>query len=323
MTNILITGISGFVGSHLASYLKKELDNSIVGIVRDQIPSMWLDEVLDDVILVQGDIRNYDMVSRIINHYDIDQIYHIAAFANVKQAHKFPIHVYESNVMGTVNVLEAVRKVGNGGNGNGVRILILNTDKCYGEKMGAVETDPYVESEPYATSKVCQGFIAKSYGKTYGMDIKMAHSVNIYGYDPFNSRIVSNVVKSCIRGERPIVWTNDNSVREYVYIDDVIDALTKIMNDDNEAQWHDIYNIHTGYIYNQKDIVEMIGREFGIECLYEEGNVPFQIQKETLDSVNWTWKPGYSFEEGIKETIEKFEEYDDDWNRKEKIEKEK
>ncbi len=323
MTNILITGISGFVGSHLAQCLKNESDNNIIGIIRDNLASMWLDDALDNITLVEGDIRDYDLVSRVINHYDIDQIYHIASFANVKQAWKDPRLVYSSNVMGTVNVLEGVRNTRPDNGRNACRVLILNTDKCYGEKVGAVETDPYVESEPYATSKVCQGFIAKSYIKTYEMDIKMAHSVNIFGYDPFNSRIVSNVVKDCIRGSSPIIWTNDKSVREYVYIDDVVDALTKIMNKDMmdtdifRDKLHNIYNIHTGYIYNQKDIVETIAKSFGVECRYVENvNIPFQIQEETLSSDNWDWKPYHTFEEGIKETIEKFELYEDDWNKR-------
>jgi nucleoside-diphosphate-sugar epimerase len=304
--NILITGPRGFVGSHLSKFLKNKDDNNVVGIVRDEIPSEWLKNALEGVTIVEGDIRDEKLMKRVIGHYDIDQVYHIAAFAQVKQAYKNPVDVFESNVMGTVNILEACRQI----NKDDIKILVLNTDKVYGERLNAVETDPYTESEPYATSKSCQGLIAKCWLKTYGMDIKMTHSVNIFGYDPFNSRLISNVVKSCIKKEKPVIYTNDNSIREYVYIDDVIQALERIMNRENK---HNIYNIHTGWVYNQKDVILLISKYFNTDCEYKEGNVPMQIQEETLNSVNWDWKPSISFEEAITRTIEKFIEYKYDW----------
>jgi len=308
MTNILITGISGFVGSHLAQYLKDMGNNNIIGIVRDQIPSMWLDKVRNNIILIQGDIRSYDLVSRAVNHYDINQIFHMASFANVKQAHKFPRHVYDANVMGTVNILEATRQID-----KDIKILVMQTDKIYGEKLDATEDDRWEASEPYATSKVCQAMIVKSYIKTYGMNIVMPSSCNIFGYDPNNSRLISNVVKDCIRGNNPIIYKNDKSIREYIYIDDVIDALTKLMNMKNE---YSTYNIRTGYVYNQEHVILKILEHFPeLDAEYIEGNIPRQIQEETMQSIHWDWKPRWTFEEGIKETINKFELYEDDWNK--------
>lgn len=312
MNNILITGISGFVGSHLANRLKR--DNNVIGIIRDSISSRWLDETLDNITLIRGDIRNFDIVQRTINHYDIDQVYHIASFANVKQAHKFPIHVYENNVMGTINVLESIRQI----NKDRIKCLIFNTDKVYGELLNANENDCYDASEPYATSKACQGLIARSYIKTYDMPIKISHCPNIFGYDPNNSRLISNVVKACIRGENPKIFLNDRSIREYIFIDDALDAVTRIVNDDmsEDEKKHHIYNIRTGYIYNQEQVILKILERFPeLEAIYEEGDIPRQIQEETMSSIHWNWKPNWTFEQGIKETIEKFEYYEDDWNR--------
>lgn len=303
--NILITGSSGFVGSHLSNKLKEK--NNVVGIVRDLLPSRWLTEALKDVTLVQGDIRESRLVRRVIGHYDIDKVYHIAAAASVKQAHKNPKEAFQSNIIGTVNVLEACRQLGD------KKVLILNTDKVYGERLNAIETDPYQASEPYATSKCCQGFIAQTYAKTYGMDIKMAHSVNIFGYDPFNSRLIPNVVKDCIRNKKPVIFTNDKSIREYVYIDDVVDALVLLM----DSAYKGIFHIHTGWVFNQMEIIFKIADNFNIEPEYRQGNIPFQIQEETLSSVNWDWKPSITFEEALKKTIERFIQYRDDWDKKE------
>lgn len=311
--NILITGISGFVGSHLAQCLKNKSDNNIVGIVRDQMTSTWLDNALDNVTLVHGDIRNYGLLKRIINHYNIDQVYHLAAAAQVKEAWKDPINVFQSNVIGTVNLLEAVRQVN-----KDIKVLIFNTDKCYGEKLDATEEDPYEASEIYATSKACQGFVAQSYIKTYDMNIRISHCCNIYGYDPLNSRLISNVVKDCIRENNPVIYSNDKSIREYIYISDVLDAITRIMNDDmsEDEKKHYIYNIRTGYIYNQEEVILKILDNFPeLEAKYKKANIPVQIQEETMKSVHWNWKPSWTFDDGIKETIEKFECYKYDWNR--------
>lgn len=307
--NILITGIGGFVGSNLANTLKNRGDN-VVGIIRDVLPSEWLDDALDGTTLIRGDIRNFDILKRVIGHYDIDQIYHIAASAQVKQAYKYPIEVYESNVMGVVNVLEACRQVGH----DDKKVVLLNTDKTYGEKLKAIETDAYQPSEPYATSKCCQGFIAKSYAYTYDMNVKIVHSINIFGYDPFNSRLISNVVKACIRGEKPVIYTNDKSIREYVYIDDTINGLIDVMNNRED---HDVYHIHTGWVANQKDIVLQIARYFNTDCEHKDEHIPHQIQEDTLDSIHWDWKPKYTFDNALKETIDKFIQYKDDWNKKE------
>lgn len=314
--NILITGIGGFVGSHLVNYLKQRGDNNIVGIIRDQIPSMWLDEALDNVVLVQGDIRNFGLLKRVIGHYSIDQIYHFAASAQVKEAWKDPIGVFQTNVIGTVNLLEAVRKIDNGNNGNGnkIRVLIFNTDKIYGEKLNATEDDCYEASEPYATSKCCQGLIGLSYKKTYDMNVVMTSCCNIFGYDPFNSRLIPNVVKQCILGQSPIVYTNDRSIREYIFIDDVVDAVTRIMNKEN--MWN-IYNISTGYVFNQKDVIARILEHFpDISPTLKDGQLPIQIQEETMSSLHWDWKPSVGFDEGLKKTIEQFEYYEDDWNKR-------
>ena len=305
--NILITGASGFVGSHLVNHLKDK--NQVICLIRDILPSLWLDEALDDVTLIHGDLRDAKLLKRVIGHYDITQVYHLAASAQVKHAHKNPVEVFESNVMGTVNILEACRLLGSADK----KIVVLNTDKVYGEKLNAIETSRYEPSEPYATSKCCQGFAAQTFKKTYNMDIKMVHSVNIFGYDPFNSRLIPNVVKDCITGKKPVIFTNDNSIREYVYVDDAINALITVMN--STTLNHNIYHIHTGWAYNQKDVILAVAKIFGVECEYKEGNVPFQIQEETLSSINWNWKPVWAFEDALRATIRLFNEYREDWEK--------
>ena len=310
MSNILITGASGFVGAYLSKKLSSN-GNTVVGIVRDIIPSDWLNNALGKTIIVRGDIRDIKLLKRVIAHYDIDQVYHIAAAAQVKSAWKDPIDTFDSNVMGTLTLFEAIRSVDTK---NKIKVVVLETDKCYGEKMDAVESDRYIESEPYATSKICQALITRSYIKTYGMNLKMMHSINIFGYDPLNSRLIGNVVKDCIRGINPVIRKNDKSIREYVYVDDAVDSLIRIMNDKTLTK--SVYHIYTGWVYNQEDIILEILSQFPILApIYDNVEIPYQIQNETLSSENWEWKPSLTFEDALQKTIRTYIEYRYEWDR--------
>lgn len=311
--NVLITGIGGFVGSHLANTLKNR-GCKVIGIVRDMIPSDWLMDAFNGCTILNGDIRNRDFMKRIIKHYQIEYVYHLASFAYVKQARNLAYEAFDTNVMGTLSILEACKNNKNFEKGNG-NIIVLNTDKVYGEKMNAVESDNYDWSEPYATSKSCQGFLAKTYGEVYDMNIKVAHSCNIFGYDPFNDRLIPNTIKACIRGRKPVIYTNDKSIREYVFINDAVDAIYSLSSDVYDK---DSYNISTGYIFNQEDIVNQIIKYYNdinfenIIPSFIEGNLPKQIQNESMKSVNWSWHPSWKFEDGLHETIDNFMIYKTD-----------
>jgi len=125
MSKILITGGAGFIGSHLTKKLSE--NNKVIILQRDIVPNLWLAEALDKCILVHGDILDQSLLRRIISDYSIDQIYHLAAQAVVCAANKDPYTTFNVNVMGTVNLLEAVRTVK-----PNIPVLIQSTDKVMG-----------------------------------------------------------------------------------------------------------------------------------------------------------------------------------------------
>lgn len=302
MKTVLVTGANGFIGSHLVNRLKK--DNRVVSLVHSSLLGDWENESLEGTNIVDADVRNLDEVRRIVSRYEVDDIYHTAAISIVKTAFQDPVGVLSVNAMGTVSVLEAARQVG-------VRkILVLNTDKVYGEGLGSTEDTPYEPTEPYGASKCCQGFIVESYIRTYGMNIVMSHSCNVFGYDPFSNRIFPNVIKKCLRNESPLIFTNDDSVREYVYVEDLLDAFQILMDNDEHKGPR---NISTGWIYNQKDVVLKVLEHFSLEPKYVEGEIPPQIEKQSLASVKWDWEPSHTFQESIALTIERFKSFRTDW----------
>jgi dTDP-glucose 4,6-dehydratase len=279
-----------------------------VSLVHDEIPSRWLEEALEGTVKVRGDVRDFGLIRRVINQYDVSEVFHFAARANVKQAYKDPFNVYDINVMGTVSLLEACRQQ------DVKKTLILITDKVYGEKVDATEDDPLQPSEPYATSKIVQQQIAESYAKTYGMDILIPHSCNVFGLDLHSNRIFPNVIKSCLRGEQPIIFANDHSIREYIYVDDLVDALRTMVYTEEFPKYKGTYNISTGWVYDNEQIVLKVLEHFSsLKPKYVDGDLPPQIQRQTMKSVRWSWRPGWSFDDSVARTIADFEKYREDW----------
>lgn len=301
--NILVTGATGFAGSHLVNRLKTK--NRVISLIHNPPMGIWQSEALEGTVKVQSDIRDTIALQRIISRFGIKQVYHTAALATVKTAHLNPLSTYDINVMGTVALLEACRKV------EVNKVLVLNTDKVYGEGLDIDESEPFIHHEPYATSKSCQGLIVRSYIDIYGMNIVMPHSCNIFGYDPYSNRIVPNVVKFCLKKRRPFIFTNDTSIREYIYIDDLVNALIELMNG---GDYTDSFNLVTGDVFNQREVVLEILKSFDLKPRHVKGKLPPQIQNESLSTLrDWEWAPRWTFSDAIELTIEKFRKYSEDW----------
>jgi len=304
--NVLVTGATGFVGSHLVKRLREQ-GNTVIALVHNPRSGHWPKESLEGSVMVNGDIRNLEFLRETLARYEIEQVYHTAAIASVKTAWKEPYGVYDINVMGTVALLEAchLQCVG--------KILIMATDKIYGEGTLIDECHKLdIDNEPYASSKVCQVAAACSYAKTYGMKIILPVCCNIFGYDPYSNRIIPNTIKSCLRGIPPVVFENDETIREYVFIEDVLRAFQELMQNKKHTGF---YNLPTGWVFNQKDVVLKICKYFpALKVKYQAVDLPVQIRQSSLSTVTFhDWKPKWSFDEALIETIRLFEFYKEDW----------
>lgn len=303
MTNILVTGGTGFIGSFLVKDLSE--NNKVVVIVRDRLPNKWVKKALRKATIIKGDILDYELLRRVISDYQIEEVYHLAAQAIVSVAIKEPITTFKINTMGTVNLLEACRAVN-----PDIKILIQSTDKVYGgDRMYATEEDDLATTIGiYETSKACEDIISRAYRDIYNMNIRISRPCNVYGYDN-SPRIIPNTIRQCLEGKRPIIFKGqENSIRQYVHVEDVVSALKLIMEN------FGIFNIGTDDIINQEEVVKVIAKFFNIEPIYMERKKPIKeihqqcVRWDKLKSIGWM--PKFSFEEGIKETIERFKEYD-------------
>jgi len=308
MSKILITGGSGFIGSYLAKKLSK--NNTVVILERDVLPSKWINEALEDCIRVRGDVLNFDLLKRILSDYQIEQVYHLAAQAVVSSANHDPITTFTVNTVGTANLLEAVVEVN-----KDIAVIVQSTDKVYGDnRLNMKETDAMLPTIGiYETSKACEDLIAQAFANAYDMNIRIVRPCNTYGYDLTN-RIIPNTIRDCLSQNNPVLYEGqENTTRQYIYVEDLINALQLIMDQNVEMGKAEIFNIGTDDILTQKQVVDSIATFFCITPKIVKRNKTFkEIQKQ---SVNYTklknigWQPQFTFDAGIQQTIKSFRDY--------------
>jgi CDP-glucose 4,6-dehydratase len=228
---VLITGADGFVAAHLIKKLLS-LDAVVVATVRHNRPLKTLDLLQEEEGAPQPDteycdLLDHDEIRRICDRHQIDTVFHLAATAIVSAAANSPMSTIENNVMGTLNILEVARV-------NSIpRVLIASTDKSYGDHASDThEKLPYKESyalrglDVYSSSKVCADMIAQTYAFQFKLPVMICRSSNIYGPGDLNfTRLIPRTVMRLLSDKAPVINIgNENVLREYIYVEDVVDA---------------------------------------------------------------------------------------------------
>lgn len=215
--SVLVTGAGGFIGGELAKTLRDE-GADVTLLVKDLDAA----RVQHIGIAKYGNIINPDFVREAISSSEADVVFHLAASAIVRISARDPVTTYASNVMGTVNVLEACRQVGT------KRIVCASSDKAYGDH----DILPYREDfslqpmNTYDTSKACMDLISRSYEHNYDMSVAVTRCSNVYGPgDKNNSRLVPNTIRRVLDGKPPELYEDiEKMEREFIFIDDVVEA---------------------------------------------------------------------------------------------------
>ncbi|MBI2134234.1 GDP-mannose 4,6-dehydratase [Candidatus Woesearchaeota archaeon] len=310
---VLVTGANGFVGS----WVTEALVNSgadVTALIRDSIPNSNLNKsgTIKKISVVTGSLTDLKVLERAFNEYEIDTVFHLAAQAIVGVANRSPISTFESNIMGTWNILEACRT-----SKKFEKAIIASSDKAYGdqENLPYTEEAPLLGTYPYDASKACTEIIARSYQETYGLRIGIARCANIYGGGDMNpSRLVPDMMTSLIQG-RPLVIRSDGKMeRDYIYVKDAVSAyLTLAKGINNNELSGQSFNFGTGkpitVLELVKKIIEAGGKKNAeIKVL---GEAKYEIRRQYLNSEKALkmlgWKPKYSLEQGLKETFDWYE----------------
>src|SRR6185503_9000156 len=243
--NVLVTGATGVVGSRLVRRLVS-LGANVVCFVRDHDPAsaLWFDGDIDRVSVATGRLESFEHVKAAIVEREVDSIFHLGAQAIVGVGRRDPLGTFESNIRGTYHVLEACRLYGHG---KVKRIVVASSDKAYGEclRLPYTEETPLAARNPYDVSKSCGDLIAQSYAATYELPIAIARCGNIFGPGDLNwSRLVPGTIRSLLNGERPIIRSDGTMVRDYLYVEDAVNAYLALAEwlNENRAKQNPAFN---------------------------------------------------------------------------------
>jgi CDP-glucose 4,6-dehydratase len=222
--NVLVTGANGFLGSWVSKRLVEEGAN-VICFLRDALPKSYfnLSGTVDKVVIAQGRLEDYFSIERVLNEFEVNFCFHLGAQAIVGTAERLPLSTYDSNIRGTWNVLEAVRR-----NSRVKGLVIASSDKVYGEKeeLPYTEQDPLGGLNPYDVSKVCADLLAQSYFHTYGIPLGIARCGNFYGPGDLNfSRVVPGTIRSLVGNQNPLIRSDGTYLRDYFYIEDAVGAF--------------------------------------------------------------------------------------------------
>lgn len=299
---VLVTGASGLLGGHLVSRLAS-LGAAVVCLARDGRPARSGRRAE----VVAGDVRDQDLLARILAKHEIATTFHLAAQAIVGAAGADPSPTLDANVRGTWSVLEACRRSGAG------QVVVASSDKAYGDHGGVpyVEEMPLRGRHPYDASKACADLIAQSYAWTYGLPVAIARCGNLYGGgDRHWSRLVPGTTRAAIRGRRPVVRSDGSCVRDYLYAPDAAEGyLLAAEALARGAEPGRAYNLAGGRPLAVLEMVSLILREAGAEGLTPEvlGGAAAEIPMQRLDAsragAELGWRASTGVEEGLAATV--------------------
>ena len=334
---VLITGINGFIGSNLGKLLVS-LDANVIGITNDKSKNSVLEhyKIKNLMEIHYLDISNYGKLDKILMKYKIDVCIHLAAQVDVNIAAANPFMTFESNIKGTYNLLEVLRKQ------KFIKsIIVASSDKAYGHykqsKLPYQEDYDLRAKYPYDVSKATGDMISKSYASDmFKMPIIITRFTNIYGPGQLNfTALIPDCILSCFNYRKFIPRSNGLNMRDFLYVDDVCDLYLCLAYNlsKNKLLRGEVFNAGTGTGYKVKDIVKKIcsltdnlDNYLKIAPKFKNkksfGEIKNQFMTHNKIKKYFKWTPSHTLEDGLRKTIEWYVEFLKKYNYKSFLSKE-
>lgn len=308
---VLVTGAAGFIGSNFAEYMvKKYSDYKIV--ILDKLTYAGnmnnLNNVIDHVKFVEGDICDFNLVLGILKEENIDAIVHFAAESHVDNSIKEPFVFTKTNVIGTHTLLEAARQIWGEKSAN--KFVHISTDEVYGslgEEGYFTETSPIQPSSPYSASKASSDLVALAYCETYKMNVTVTNCSNNYGPYQHNEKLIPHMIKLAMNGEKLPVYGQGLNIRDWLYVEDHCEAIDLVLH---KGKAGERYNIGGHNEKRNIDIVKLILKHLGkpeelVSFVTDRKGHDYRYAIDPSKITNELgWYPKTKFEDGIIKTIE-------------------
>lgn len=304
-----VTGGTGLIGGWLVRRLV-DAGADVVCLVRDWVPqsAVLSDSLYRSVTVVRGDLRDQELLERALGEYEIDTVVNLAAQTIVPIANRNPTSTFETNVAGTWRLLEACRR-----SPTVKQIVMASSDKAYGdcEKLPYDESTPLQGRHPYDVSKSCGDLISQAYATTYGLPVTVTRCGNFYGGGDLNwNRIVPGTIRSVLRGQRPVIRSDGQHVRDYFYVEDGAAAYMLLAERlaQNPALGGESFNFS---IEIQTTVLELVERilklmNSNLEPIVK-GEASHEIRHQYLSAEKarrmLEWRPTFTLDEGLERTV--------------------
>jgi dTDP-glucose 4,6-dehydratase len=323
MRRLLITGGAGFIGSHLVRHLVESYpDYHIVNL--DKLTYAGNLENLADLegkpnyTFVKGDICDAQHMAEVFAAHDIDGVIHLAAESHVDRSILNPIEFVQTNVVGTVVLLNAAKHAWADKDPESVRFYHVSTDEVYGSlKDGEYfyETTPYDPQSPYSASKASSDHFVRAYGNTFGLPFVVSNCSNNYGPFQFPEKLIPLFIANVVQGKNLPVYGEGLNVRDWLWVEDHARAIDVIFHQGTNGE---TYNIGGRNEWRNIDLIrlliaqvdEKLGRELGhsdrlITYVKDRPghDMRYAIDPSKLEK-ELGWTPSLTFEEGLSQTID-------------------
>ena len=314
MRNLLITGGAGFIGSNFVQYwIRKYPDDKII--VLDALTYAGNLENLAPIAdqpnyrFVKGDIRDFGLVTKLLDENDVDIIVHFAAESHVDRSILGPQEFIETNINGTFNMLESVRKSWKS-DLDKKRFIHISTDEVYGsldfDDPAFTEESQYKPNSPYAASKTSSDHLVRAYYRTYGIPAIITHCSNNYGPYQFPEKLIPLMIFNAIRDKKLPIYGDGLNIRDWVHVSDHCKAIDVVIQ---RGKIGEVYNIGGDSEKHNIDVVKLILQKLDkpeslIEFVKDRPGHDRRYAIEISKIKNELgWMPEYDFDKGIEDTI--------------------
>lgn len=323
MKTILVTGGAGFIGSNFVKLiLEKHPDYKIINV--DALTYAGNLENLIDItdngnnVFIKADIRDRKKIEEIFQHYKVTCVVNFAAESHVDRSIEEPEVFLTTNIIGTQVLLDVAKKFWKVNPADkyckiykyGVKFLQVSTDEVYGAlgEIGMfVETTPIMPNSPYSASKASADMIVRAYHETFGMPVNITRCSNNYGPYQFPEKLIPLIINNCLKEKDLPLYGDGRQVRDWLHVADHCTAIDAVLHKGEDGE---VYNIGGNNEKANIEIVKLIIKTLGKtdELIKYVKDRPGHDSRYAIDNTKITtqlgWEPAYTFEQGMKETIE-------------------